>query len=865
MNRSIRIALGLGFLATAGLTYAQNPDYKTLHNLLIQYYGYQRAGDKTIDNKNPFYKTSPFPHSQDAISGKDLSSGWYDAGDFVKFGLNEGFSVYCLLKGYDVFPRGYDDLTTWDYKGTPDQIPDILGEIKIATDYLQRAVVSSSQIVVDVGNAGSDHQGISEDGYANSQRTSPRTVYTAAGADVAGLYAASLALMANVYKKFDATYAAACLAKAKEAFAYGVAHQSLSTQQNNGEFYKTATWKDKLACGAVELYRATLDSTYLTQAKTFIAGVPQHYYSLGYANAGDLAAFELKRLGVPNSEGIWLADVSFAMNRVVKAANASPLIKGAFINTDWGNPGNAGCAGLSAALAFMVTGEKSYLDFARSQAHWVAGLSPFTQSYIVGFGANAPTAPHHRNDVARLNGVRLKGGVVAGPSPSSGFDPAKPENSQWSFNGNDAGNYKNTETAINYNAGIVGLVAFLRDYDNPPAGLVRIVTPLAASPASADLNTGKVTITGSLETAAPWKVTLTGKTSKAKKSLSGTGAAVSASWTGEADSGSFVAGEQVEAKLDMATVAPYHLTRATTVFTIVALKREAFKSTDIKIDDFEDGDTSNAVTGSWKIFNDKPTGTSSTNPTTMPASILAGEGEAASKGIGIRLVGSAGAARPFVGIKTTFNAAGNPVGLGSTAASLVFDIRSSAGSSVWVEFEQSDIADGAYFSKKIDFANDAWNRIRVPFSSLTQPDWKTSAKNFNPGSITALRFTYYGTSSVRFSLDNVYIEGFAPTGAAIRGGGEATQGGALRAVRTDREGLRYFFTPPAALAGDWKAEVLDAFGRNLAAKPLGKVREGKSVEFAGLRLGPGWYFLRHSASGSSREFFHRIYVRPEGR
>jgi hypothetical protein len=862
MIRSVRITLGSVFLALAGLAAAQNTDYKPLHNLLIQFYSYQRAGDKTIDNKNPFYKASPFPHSTDAINGQDLSSGWYDAGDFVKFGLNEGFAAYCVLKGYDVFPRGFDDVTSWNNPGVPDQIPDVLGEAKIATDYLQRAVVSATQIVVDVGNAGTDHQGITEDGYANSSRTSPRATYANGGADVAGLYAASLALMSKLYKQYDATYAAACLAKAKLAFQYGIANQKLATQQNNGEFYKTTTWKDKMACGGVELFRATGDSTYLTQAKTFLAGVVQHYYALGYANTGDLAAFELKRLGVPNADGIWMADVSFAMSHVVTAANASPLIKGAFINTNWGNPGNAGCAGFSAALAFMITGDSKYLTFARNQAHWVAGISPFTQSYIVGYGTNAPTAPHHRNDAARLNGVRLKGGVVAGPYPSDPFDAAKPEASSWSFNGSDAGNYKNTECAINYNAGMVGLVAFLRDYDNPPTGMVRIATALSATPGNADLNTGKVTIAGVLESSAPWKLTLTGKISGAKKSLTGTGTAISATWGGEADSGSFVTGESVEAKLDMTTIAPYHLGKAVTSFNIAALKLEAFKATDIKVEDFEDGDTVNAISGKWMIFNDKPTGASTTNPALLPAAIIAGEGYGATKGLGIRLIGTAGAVRPFVGVKTAFNATGTAVGLG-TAVSVVFDIQAAAGSSVWMELEQSDITDGAYYGKKIDFANASWNRIRIPLTSLVQPEWKTAAKAFNPGSVTALRFTYYGTSSVRFSLDNIHIDGLKISGSAVRHDG-ANSRTTLGAVRAGRDGLHYFFQPPIAAAGEWKAEILDAFGRTLDARNLGKIVTGQAVDFSGLRLGPGWYFLRHSVSGSAREFVHRIYVKPEG-
>src|SRR5690606_17188554 len=218
-----------------------------------------------------------------------------------------------------------------------------------------------------------------------------------------------------------------------------------------------------MACAAVELYRATQEATYLTQAKAFQGGVAQHFFVLSYAHVGDISAFELARLGEGIS-GAWLSDVAFTMNRVVTASTASPLIKGAFINSDWGNAGNAASAGFSAALAFRISGDSKYLDFARSQAHWVAGLAPFTQSYIVGFGTNGPTAPHHRNDVTKLNGVRLKGGVVSGPSPSGTFNPEMPQNSSWSFNGNDAGNYKNTEVALNYNAGMVGLVGFLRDY-----------------------------------------------------------------------------------------------------------------------------------------------------------------------------------------------------------------------------------------------------------------------------------------------------------------------------------------------------------------------------------------------------------------
>src|SRR4051812_5350237 len=68
-------------------------EWASLQNLLIKFYGYQRAGAKAGDTRNPFYKTSPYPHAQDNHQGNDLSGGWYDAGDFVKFGLPFGYSA----------------------------------------------------------------------------------------------------------------------------------------------------------------------------------------------------------------------------------------------------------------------------------------------------------------------------------------------------------------------------------------------------------------------------------------------------------------------------------------------------------------------------------------------------------------------------------------------------------------------------------------------------------------------------------------------------------------------------------------------------------------------------------------------------
>ncbi|MDB5106197.1 MAG: Endo,4-beta-glucanase [Fibrobacteres bacterium] len=841
-------ALLASALACASSAPAQ--DWGSLQNLLIRFYGFQRAGDKAFDSHNPFYKTSPYPHSQDNHQGKDLSGGWYDAGDFVKFGLPLGYSVYTLLKGYDVFPNAYDDLDSWDYKGAKDNIPDVLGEAKLATDYLIKAVISEGVVVTDVGNGAQDHQQLNESGYANSQRTSPRSATVGTGADVAGLYAASLALMAKLYKPYDSAYAAICLAKAKDAFKFGLLNQKLSVQQGNASYYSTKTFADKMACGAIELYRATGSVEYLTHAQAFQAKVASHFFVLGYANVGDLSAFELARLGYDTYQAVWMTDVDLSLSRVVTAASAPELIKGAFIRSDWGNAGHAAAAAFSAALAFQLTGANAYRDFAINQMKWVAGIAPFKQSYIVGY-LNGPTAPHHRNDVSMSNVARLKGGIVSGPTPTGTFNDTKPEASGWSFDGNNSANYKNTEVALDYNAAAVGAAAFIRDYLNPPAGVVRIVTGVKATPDNVDFNTQTTTITFELETASAWKLALSGRVSKAKKSFTGTGTAGAAKWSGEADEGAFTAGETVDLILESPVIASYHLSRAKGNLYITAVKKEAFRAEDIVLDDFEDADSLNAFKGPWSVFTDKAAkGTSYANPAGFGPAMFA-SGEAGSKCISVRLVGAAGAPKPVAGIRTVFNPAGTAVGLGP-AKSVVFDVKSSAGGTFRVELEQSDIADMAFHGFQATVGNDLWNRIRIPFTAFSQPAWKTQAKGFNPNSVTALRFAYYGEGTVRLDLDNIRMEGMKIGPAGIKAFAGPGRSKTVEGLRISPASLEYRFRPGIPGAS-WRAEVLDLEGRVRYAKDLGKVAMGSPVSLTGCRLERGRYFLRHIAESGRAE------------
>jgi hypothetical protein len=140
------------------------------------------------------------------------------------------------------FRGSYDDLDSWDHKGKADGIPDILNEAKVGTDYLIKAVVSPTQIVLDIGNAPSDHGSplLKAGTIIPTGSITGKSRLWADGADAPAWYSAALALMSKLYKSYDAAYSATCLQKAKDAFTFCTNHKKGVQLSGRSEQRRTA-------------------------------------------------------------------------------------------------------------------------------------------------------------------------------------------------------------------------------------------------------------------------------------------------------------------------------------------------------------------------------------------------------------------------------------------------------------------------------------------------------------------------------------------------------------------------------------------------------------------------------------------------
>lgn len=445
-------------------------DYRKALWMATRFYGAQRSG------AGPNWLLMGHGSGKDFVNDADgdynLAGGWHDCGDHVKYGQTQFYSGYLLLKAYAEFPQGFDDYYEPDYagyqqsgdftwegkKGKPNGIPDLLDEVRYATDFFIKCSRSESVFYHQVGDGNLDHKhwvtSVKMATMPEADGGQPRKVFKNPNdASMPSFCAASLAVMSRVYRKFDAAYSDLCLQHAKFAFAYAKAHPGAIGTPDGGFYPANARWQDDYAAAAVELYKTTGDASFLEEAKGKAANVVNHNYTLCYNNNDDLAAYDLAQAGVSDKGTL----VQTFADRYKGSVNSSGV---GTIGDQWGRlrfPMNQTfVVGLAGKLKSATTVD----PFAWKNIDYVLGSNASSLSFLVGFGSKSAMRPHHRN--VYLNDEDIKpnqapaipernrqfGVMVGGTLNPSEF---KDETDSYTF----------TEGCIDYNAGLVAALGYV--------------------------------------------------------------------------------------------------------------------------------------------------------------------------------------------------------------------------------------------------------------------------------------------------------------------------------------------------------------------------------------------------------------------
>jgi endoglucanase len=286
-------------------------------------------------------------------------------------------------------------------------------------------------------------------------------------------FAAVGAIAARVYQPFDAKFAAQNLDAARKAWSWAERFPNVTFKNppgvSTGE-YGDNNCSDERLWAAAELWRTTGDAVYNAY---FVKEYPAFRASLdgpALENWKDVEAMALWAYALGARSGSHSAALDDIRQRTAQAAQAivertrnNPyhvsLRRKDYV---WGSNGIAANYGMELLLADALSPNPAFVEGALDNLHYLLGRNTFSISWVTQVGANPYHHPHHRPSGAGKNAEPWPGLLSGGPNAgrqdpilqklAPGLPPAKNY-------ADDQGSYASNEIAINWQAGLVYLLA----------------------------------------------------------------------------------------------------------------------------------------------------------------------------------------------------------------------------------------------------------------------------------------------------------------------------------------------------------------------------------------------------------------------
>lgn len=411
------------------------------------FYEVQRSGALPADNRVEWRGNSAVADGNDV--GHDLSGGWYDAGDNMKFNFPMASSVTLLAWGGLECYSGYKKCGQWGW---------LLSNIKWVTDYFIKCHTAPNEFYGQVGVGMTDHKWWGAPEVFPSERPAFKIDAQHPGSELAAEAAAALASSSLLFRGSDAAYADLLVKHAKELYAFADTYRGLYSDAITDvtDFYKSwSGYQDELVWGAIWLYLATEDPTYLTKAENGYdllgkepqSTTPRYKEALSWDDKSYgcyvLLAKITDKAKYHTDAQRWLDWWSYgykiqqAGGTTWSATDGIPYTpKGLAWIRDWGPiryAANTAFAGFVYRDCASVPADKKqlYYNWGCSQVDFALGSNENNRSYVCGFGTNPPVKPHHRgmhgpylddNGRTPVNSRHvLFGALVGGPGQNGSY------------------------------------------------------------------------------------------------------------------------------------------------------------------------------------------------------------------------------------------------------------------------------------------------------------------------------------------------------------------------------------------------------------------------------------------------------------
>lgn len=370
----------------------------------------------------------------------DVSGGWHDAGDQLKYLITGSYATAHMLKSYELYPNKFSDKVNALGQPHPNGIADVLDEAKWGLDWILKLHVTPDQLVHQVADD-RDHRGWKMPDEDRSDYgwgpNSYRAAYFANGqpqglkkyksestgvANLAGRSAAALALGAKIWIEIDPAFAKKCLKSAETLYTFGKTMEGFQQGNSYGAPYRynEQTWADDMEWGAAELYRVTKNQSYLLDAKKYalmahtdnwlVLDSAAHYQYYPFINMGH---FVLHELVEPEFQDTLVSFYHTEIENIAQRARSN--VYGIGVPFIWCS-NNLITSFITEILLYeKMTGDTQYHQLMLDHRDWLFGKNPWGTSMFTGMPADGEYPLDVHTSVWAMTKQVVPGGLIDGP------------------------------------------------------------------------------------------------------------------------------------------------------------------------------------------------------------------------------------------------------------------------------------------------------------------------------------------------------------------------------------------------------------------------------------------------------------------
>lgn len=406
------------------------------------------------------------PSAKISNESKSSAGGWYDAGDYAKYTVNAGFTIGMLLAAYEAFPNQFPDNQT-NIPESGNDISDLLDEIRVELDWLLSMQDDDGGCFVKLTTR--NWAGMIMPHFDNETR------YFVGKSTAATLnFAAATAKASRAFEKVDAKYSSQLLSAARSAWNWANVNNNIlyiKTDSIHSGEYPDTDLHEEFLWAASELYLATNDTIfkkYVMANKSNVNVKEGDSWRIFNETLGYMALLnQPQMLSSDERRDLQISLVACAdslLENTKRIPYEIPLDK--FV---WGSNNDILDFAIVMAEAFRLTKNRQFLDAVIKSTDYIFGKNATAYSFVTGFGSRSPLFIHHRPSISDGITAPVPGLLCGGPNASrddasnhhgkvfyADTLPANSYTDNWE-------SWASNEVAINWNASLVYILAFIRD------------------------------------------------------------------------------------------------------------------------------------------------------------------------------------------------------------------------------------------------------------------------------------------------------------------------------------------------------------------------------------------------------------------